>query len=74
MGISQKAAVYVGQGQASRGNVHIADLSSLITAIVAKGQDKGSDPELWNEHGLYFVQTGEMVFNQLVLIGVWRLC
>lgn len=70
--ISQKAAVYVGRGEATWGNVHIADLSSLITAIVSKGQDKDSDPELWNEHGLYFVQTGEMVCKDLVLISVWR--
>lgn len=70
--ISQKAAVYVGQGEAIWGNVHIADLSSLITAIVSKGQDKDSDPELWNEHGLYFVQTGEMVCKDLTFFGVWR--
>lgn len=59
--IEQKSAVYVGPGEATWGNVHIADLSSLITTIVGKGQDKDSDPELWNEHGLYFVQTGAMV-------------
>lgn len=59
--IEQKAAVYVGPGEATWGNVHIADLSSLITAIVGKARDEHSDPELWNEHGIYTVQTGEMV-------------
>lgn len=70
--ISQKASVYVGQGEATWGNVHIADLSSLITAIVSKGQDKDSDPELWNENGLYFVQTGEMVCKDLAFFSDWR--
>lgn len=69
--IEQKASVYVGPGEATWGNVHIADVSSLITSIVSKGQDKDSDPELWNEHGLYFVQTGEMVRKYLALVDVW---
>ncbi|KAL2274546.1 hypothetical protein FJTKL_03120 [Diaporthe vaccinii] len=66
--IDQKSAVYVGPGEATWGNVHIADLSSLITTIVGKGQDKDSDPELWNEHGLYFVQTGEMSWKRIAEI------
>lgn len=68
--IEQKVSVYVGQGEATWGNVHIADLGNLITTIVGKGQDKDSDPELWNEHGLYFVQTGEMVRSCLVFVGL----
>lgn len=43
------------------GNVHITDLSNLIVAIVGKAQDDDANPELWNENGLYTVQTGEMV-------------
>lgn len=70
--IEKKAALYVGQGEATWGNVHIADLSSLITTIVNKGQDKDSEPELWNENGLYFVQTGEMVCKDLTLSTVRR--
>lgn len=70
--IEKNAAVYVGQGEATWGNVHIADLSSLITTMVNKGQDKDSDSELWNEQGLYFVQTGEMVRKYLVLVDIWN--
>lgn len=66
--IEQKSAVYVGPGEATWGNVHIADLSSLITTIVGKGQDKDSDAELWNEHGLYFVQTGAMSWKRIAEI------
>lgn len=70
--IENKAAVYVGQGEATWGNVHIADLSSLITKIVGKSQDQGSSLELWNENGLYFVQTGELVCNQIVFVNIWN--
>ncbi|KAH8771731.1 hypothetical protein F5883DRAFT_664780 [Diaporthe sp. PMI_573] len=66
--IKQQAAVYVGRGEATWGNVHIADLSSLITAIVGTAQDEHSDPELWNEHGLYTVQTGEMSWKAIAEI------
>lgn len=72
--ISQKAAVYVGQGEATWGNVHIVDVSSLITALVGKAQDQDSDPKLWNEHGLYFVQTGEIVSIFLAYMGAGRPC
>lgn len=70
--VAQKAAVYVGRGEATWGNVHIADLSSLITAIVGKAQDKHTDPELWNKHGLYTVQTGEMVCKHMSPFMIWR--
>ncbi|KAK2596020.1 hypothetical protein N8I77_013531 [Diaporthe amygdali] len=63
--IEKKTAVYVGQGEATWGNVHVEDLSNLITKIVGKGQDKESDPELWNERGLYFVQTGEISWKRI---------
>ncbi|KAI3394234.1 hypothetical protein diail_3009 [Diaporthe ilicicola] len=63
--IEQNAAIYVGRGEATWGNVHIADLSDLVTKIVGKAQDQGSDPELWNENGLYFVQTGETSWKRI---------
>lgn len=72
--IEQKAAVYVGRGEAAWGNVHITDLSNLITAIVRRAQEEDADPELWNEHGLYTVQTGQMVCKCMAPSDTWKAC
>lgn len=54
-------SVYVGKGEARWGNVHISDLADLAVKLVRAALSDPSSASLWNQNGLYLVQTGEIV-------------
>lgn len=59
--IARHQSVYVGRGQACWGNVHIADLAKLAPDLIHAHDQPQHKHDLWNEEGLYFPATGEMV-------------
>lgn len=58
--IETRQVVQVGKGESSWSNIHIADVSDLFVKLVEKAV-QGSEDELWNQNGLYFVGNSTLV-------------
>ncbi|KAJ9618087.1 hypothetical protein H2203_009268 [Taxawa tesnikishii (nom. ined.)] len=58
-------SVYVGKGEARWGNVHISDLADLAVKLVRAALSDPSSASLWNQNGLYLVQTGEITWKEI---------
>lgn len=51
----------LGDGKNSWSNVHVNDLSDLITALVDAAAAGKTDDGLWGKDGIYFPEHGNMV-------------
>ncbi|KAJ5112351.1 hypothetical protein N7532_000396 [Penicillium argentinense] len=73
--IETRQVVQVGKGESTWSNIHISDLSDLFVKLVEKAV-QGTEGDLWNQNGLYFVGNGMMSFgkiSQLVADATHRL-
>lgn len=52
--------LYVGQGHNTWNTIHISDLTNLFVSLVCEAS-KTTNPELWNENGVYFAESGKIV-------------
>lgn len=58
--IETRQVVQVGKGESTWSNIHIFDLSDLFVKLVEKAV-QGSEADLWNQNGLFFVGNGQLV-------------
>lgn len=52
--------LHLGRGLNAWNTIHISDLTALIVKLVVESS-RTSNPELWNENGVFFAESGKMV-------------
>ncbi|KAJ5568379.1 hypothetical protein N7450_010865 [Penicillium hetheringtonii] len=62
--IETRQVVQVGKGESTWSNIHIFDLSDLFVKLVEKAV-QGSEADLWNQNGLFFVGNGQLSFGKI---------
>ncbi|KAL4802502.1 hypothetical protein BDV18DRAFT_163904 [Aspergillus unguis] len=62
--LQEKQAAYVGRGLSRWGAIHVADIAHLFVRLVESAAE-GNDAEIWDENGLYFVESGEIAFKDI---------
>ncbi|KAF2717027.1 NAD(P)-binding protein [Polychaeton citri CBS 116435] len=63
--IEKKRSYYVGKGEATWGNVHIADVGNLFASLADAAVNGKDTNKLWNDDGLYFTQTDELSWKSI---------
>ena len=52
--------LFLGRGLNTWNTIHISDLTALFVRLVVESS-RASNPELWNENGVFFAESGKMV-------------
>jgi hypothetical protein len=52
--------IHLGRGFNTWSTIHISDLTALFVRLVVESS-RTSNPELWNENGVFFAESGKMV-------------
>lgn len=52
--------LHLGRGLNTWNTIHISDLTALFVRLVVESS-RASNPELWNENGVFFAESGKMV-------------
>jgi hypothetical protein len=52
--------LHVGRGLNTWSTIHIADLTNLVVKLACEAS-KAKNPQLWNENGVYFAESGKIV-------------
>ncbi|PLB36089.1 NAD-dependent epimerase/dehydratase family protein [Aspergillus candidus] len=56
--------LHLGRGLNAWNTIHISDLTALIVKLVVESS-RTSNPELWNENGVFFAESGKMTFGDI---------
>ncbi|KAJ5673782.1 hypothetical protein N7462_009221 [Penicillium macrosclerotiorum] len=62
--IETRQTVQVGRGESIWSNIYIYDLSNVFLKLVKKAVE-GTEGDLWNQNGVYFVGTGMLSFGRI---------
>ncbi|KAJ5352436.1 hypothetical protein N7452_001410 [Penicillium brevicompactum] len=56
--------LHVGRGLNTWNTIHVADLTNLFVQLACEAS-KAKDPQLWNENGVYFAESGKITFGDI---------